>query len=249
MPSNYSIKYCVDIVMCIDATGSMGPLLDTVKNNALRFYDDLMATMKAQDKTVHQVRVKVIAFRDYLADGENAMLDSDFFTLPEQAPAFERLVRGIQADGGGDDPEDGLEALAFAMKSDWTKGAHKRRQIIIVWTDEATHPIGFGSNPENGRNLTSMCGIPWEQVQRNAARYPQKLPRDFDQLTDWWGDEDVPGIMDNEAKRLLLYTPDKKYWTTISKSWNNVLQFHTEAGKGLKEVEYQHILDMIVRTV
>ena len=37
MASNYDFgtkKYCVDIVMCIDATGSMGSLLDTVKANA-----------------------------------------------------------------------------------------------------------------------------------------------------------------------------------------------------------------------
>lgn len=31
------LKYNVDIVMCIDCTGSMGDLLDTVKNNALKF--------------------------------------------------------------------------------------------------------------------------------------------------------------------------------------------------------------------
>ena len=35
MGSNYSLKYNVDIAMCIDATGSMGGLLNTVKSNAL----------------------------------------------------------------------------------------------------------------------------------------------------------------------------------------------------------------------
>lgn len=36
--------------MCIDCTGSMGDLLDTVKNNALKFYPDLRidATRKAR---------------------------------------------------------------------------------------------------------------------------------------------------------------------------------------------------------
>ena len=37
MASNYSLKYNVDIVMCIDATGSMNGILDTVKSNALNF--------------------------------------------------------------------------------------------------------------------------------------------------------------------------------------------------------------------
>ena len=31
-------EYCVDIVMCIDATGSMAPILDEVKRNAISFY-------------------------------------------------------------------------------------------------------------------------------------------------------------------------------------------------------------------
>ena len=38
MGSNYSLKYDVDIVMCIDATGSMTGILDTVKRNALNFF-------------------------------------------------------------------------------------------------------------------------------------------------------------------------------------------------------------------
>jgi hypothetical protein len=32
------LKYAVDIVFCIDVTGSMTPIIDQVKNNALRFY-------------------------------------------------------------------------------------------------------------------------------------------------------------------------------------------------------------------
>ena len=31
-------EYCVDIVMCFDATGSMSPIIDEVKENAMSFY-------------------------------------------------------------------------------------------------------------------------------------------------------------------------------------------------------------------
>ena len=249
MPSNYSMKYCVDIVMVIDATGSMGPLLDTVKNNALTFYNDLMRAMNDHKKTVHEVRVRLIAFRDYLADGKDAMLASDFFTLPRDAAAFEKIVKSITPFGGGDDPEDGLKALAYAIRSNWTTEGYKRRNVIIVWTDEGTHALGFGKNPENGRDLVKMCGIPWEQVQQNAKGYPSQMARDFDELTDWWGDEDLPGLIDNNAKRLIIYAPAEKYWSTISDSWNNVIHHQAEAGKGLEEIEYQEILDAIVGSV
>ena len=103
MGSNYSLKYDVDIVMCIDATGSMTGILDTVKRNALNFYEDLHKAMQEKGKQVNSLRIKVIAFRDYLADGNNAMLATDFYPMPEKQGEFNALVNSLVADGGGDD--------------------------------------------------------------------------------------------------------------------------------------------------
>ena len=228
MGSNFKIEYNVDIVMCIDATGSMGHLLDTVKNNALRFYRDLTTAMDEKGKPINELRVRVIAFRDYLADGNDAMLATDFFLLPEADRDFEALLSGIRPFGGGDDPEDGLEALAYAIKSKWTTGGNKRRHIIIVWSDDATHALGFGAS---------------------APNYPRKMARDFDELTEWWGDTSQTGIMDNNAKRLLIYAPNKEYWSTISETWDNVIHYESEAGRGLEGVEYQDILGAIANSI
>ena len=41
MAANYDITYNVDMVFVIDTTGSMRPVLDLVKNNALNFYNDV----------------------------------------------------------------------------------------------------------------------------------------------------------------------------------------------------------------
>lgn len=38
--------YNVDIVMCIDATGSMGPIIEEVKTNALSFYQKFVEAME-----------------------------------------------------------------------------------------------------------------------------------------------------------------------------------------------------------
>lgn len=228
MGSNYSLKYNVDIVMCMDATGSMGSLLNTVKANALSFYSDLTGAMGKKAKHIDELRVRIIAFRDYLEDGENAMLATDFYSLPDDTAEFERLVKSIEPFGGGDEPEDGLEALAYAMKSKWTTGGNKRRHIIILWSDDGTHALGFGKRAEN---------------------YPPKMARDFEELTEWWGDANQPGLMDNNAKRLLIYAPEKKYWSTISDSWDNVIHFPSEAGKGLQGLEYEEILDAIANSI
>ena len=72
------------------------------------------------------------------------MLTTRFFNLPEEADLLKNLIGQITAMGGGDDPEDGLEALAFAMRSDWDKEGMKKRHVIVVWSDAATHPLGYG---------------------------------------------------------------------------------------------------------
>ena len=230
MGSNMSTKvtYNVDLVFCIDATASMGDLINVVKVNAINLYQDIIQTMAQKQKVINKIRVKVIAFRDYIYDRENAMLTTRFFNLPEEADLLKNLIGQITAMGGGDDPEDGLEALAFAMRSDWDKEGMKKRHVIVVWSDAATHPLSYG---------------------REAANYPQQMPKTFGELTAWWGSKQCPGYMNNQAKRLLLFTPDKEGWKTISDTWDNVIHFPSEAGKGLQNVDYKTIIDAIANTI
>ena len=116
----YSILgYSIDIVFVIDASSSMKPLLDTVKNTVLGFWHDLKDEMEARVKPVTKIRARVITFRDYSHDKEDAMMVTDFFELPGQFGKFFQCISSIQARGGSGGPEDGLEALAYAMKSKW----------------------------------------------------------------------------------------------------------------------------------
>ena len=75
MASNYrNLTYNVDMVFCIDCTGSMENIIDIVKRNALNFYHDVTSVMEKKNKHITQLRVRVVAFRDYLADGADAMM-------------------------------------------------------------------------------------------------------------------------------------------------------------------------------
>ena len=127
-------SYSVDIVMCIDATGSMSHILNEVKANALSFYQKFVDAMEEADKGVDQLRIKGIAFRDYGYD-DQPMVESKFFVLPEQGEEFKAFVEGIEAKGGGDTPENALEALTLALKSDWTTEGSKRRHAVLMFTD------------------------------------------------------------------------------------------------------------------
>ena len=228
MGSNYKITYCVDIVFCIDVTNSMDHLLKTVKENALRFYDDFRRIMDSNRKVVSELRVRIIAFRDYYYDGEQAMLATDFLTLPDQIEDFKDCLDCLEASGGGDDEEDGLEALAYAMKSKWNMKGSKRRHLIVVWSDDGTHDLGFG---------------------KSAANYPANMPADFNELTRWWGTQSSPGVMDNASKRMIIFAPDKRSWNTITDNWDNVAHFESEAGMGLSDQDYEEILSKIGESI
>lgn len=222
------MTYNVDIVFCIDATGSMTDLIDLVKNNAVRFYYDLKEVMDKKSKVIDSLRVKVIAYRDYIEDKEDAMLTTDFFCLPQDIDEFRDTVNSITAFGGGDEPEDGLEALGFAIRSKWQEEGTKRRQIIVVWSDASTHPLGYA---------------------RSEPNYPQKMAKDFNELTRWWGDRQNEGYVKYNAKRLILFTPDVPGWSDITKTWDNVIHYMSEAGKGLEEVSYKQIIDAITNSI
>ena len=226
--NEFKITYNVDMVFCIDATGSMGNIIGMVKENALKFYQDVTEKMAKKSKIINKLRVRIIAFRDYIADKNDAMLVTEFFQLPEDTEDFEKCVRGIKAFGGGDDPEDGLEALAYAIKSKWDDEGNKKRQVIVVWTDAATHELGYGSLEEN---------------------YPKKMAKDFNELTAWWGDKQNNGFINQSAKRLLLFAPDSEYWKTIIDNWDNVIHVPSIAGKGLKEFDYEQVIDSIANTI
>lgn len=221
------LKYNVDIVMCIDCTGSMGDLLDTVKNNALKFYPDLRARCDEKGKEISELRIRAIAFRDFAVDGNGSVEDTGFLNIPESETEFKNFVSNLRPSGGGDEPENGLEALAMAIDSDWTTGGDKRRHVVVVWSDASTHPLGVGKeNPQ----------------------YPANMPVDFDELTDWWEDEQS-GKMRKFAKRLVIFAPDASAWTEIGMNWSNTIHHPAKAGAGLEDVDYETILSTIVKSI
>jgi hypothetical protein len=220
------LSYAVDIVFCIDVTGSMNPIIDAVKANALGFYDDVQTNLTAKGKSVTQLRVRVVAFRDFEADAEAALEESPFYTLPNQRNDFSSFVNGLVAQGGGDAPESGLEAVALAIRSPWTTAGDRRRQVIVVWTDQPAHQLDRSVLP---------------------ADVAARVPADFSALTDVW--EDEQGVMGSSSKRLILFAPDGPGWSDISAVWENVVHHPSQAGGGLSEVDYGTIIDSIGNSV
>ena len=225
-PAPRGLSYAVDIVFCVDVTGSMTPILDQVKANALRFYSDVQSNLTAKGKAIDELRVRVVAFRDIVADGEAALQESPFFELPAEETGFSGFVNGLVAEGGGDPPESGLEAVALAMTSPWTTRGDRRRQVIVVWTDQPAHPLDASALP---------------------PAFAGRVPADFSALTDLW--EDPQGPLGSSSKRLILFAPDGPGWSDISGVWENVVHHPSQAGNGLSDIDYGTIIDSIGNSV
>ncbi|MFC9605932.1 vWA domain-containing protein [Streptomyces niveus] len=226
-----NLQYAVDIVLCIDATASMFPVLDTVKSSSLGFHSRLNDVMAKKGKAISQLRLKVIAFRDFGDDADSAIEQTGFLHLPSQEAEFERFVSGIDASGGGDIPESGLEALALAVNSPWETGLDRRRHVIVMFTDAPAHPLGT--------------------VGTNAQNYPASIPRNIDDLFEQWGyARSQSAVMEQSAKRLVLFAPDETPWSEpIAEEWDLTLHFASKAGDGLEEFEMDEIIETIANSL
>jgi hypothetical protein len=130
-------RLTVEVVMCMDISGSMSSEISMVKNNALSFYDQFKEMCDAQGIDLEGLYSQVITYSDINVDAERALSVSDTYNLTkeEQREAFKAYVDDIYLAGGGDIPESGLEALMAAFKHDWGVDDGYHRQVVILWTD------------------------------------------------------------------------------------------------------------------
>lgn len=234
------IGYKLDIVFVIDATGSMGPIMTEVKQNALVLGDKIKDGLDAAGKSVSEMRVKIIDFADFANEGEDAINQTEFFPLPDQKTQFEAAVNNIEYQlRGGDVPENGLEALYAAICSDWVKlkKGEKGRHIIVVMTDAV---------PLHLRERDGSMGYPTEE-----------FPTDLAALESIWSESDEDGQssstdLNPKAKRLILFVPKGKdsaghTWEDVA-SWQQTVCHYINPAEGLGDISFNEIVDEIVRS-
>ena len=137
------IKTQADIVFCIDATGSMQPCIDGVKQGIGALVEGLKTTANVD------YRLRLVGFRDK----HDPTAAHEPWTLTEFTPDAEDFLGrlgDLQAFGGGDAPESSLDALYLAIHSDWRRrGTYK---CVVLLTDEDAHPTLHSSTysrPDN----------------------------------------------------------------------------------------------------
>ena len=148
----------VDIVFVMDVTASMQPYIDAIKRNMIVFARDLATANR-------DYRLGLVTFEDYVVskypDCNCAYRDH----LTSNVNTFISWVGSLHAGGGGDIPEDQLDALAYAASLPFRPNAEA---ILILITDAPCHVAGDGpdrsgdeaylEHTKPGANVTDLTG-------------------------------------------------------------------------------------------
>lgn len=216
-------KRCVDVVFCIDGTGSMYPCIDSVKNNARRFYSDFAKAMTTNGSEIDMMRIKVIVFRDYKSDGQSSMVQSPFFELPNDESDFSDFLSGVTACGGCAEDANGLEALYFAMNSDFVTGT-KDRQVIVLFADTSAIPLG---------------------KRKGYAGYPPRMVDDKGLLETWLCTQKYSSKLREKNKRLVMFAPKGSNYEKMQQNYNRSVFIPVEMHRGLDDISFDDIIKII----
>ena len=222
---NPSCGYNVDLVICLDAGSSMCPVIDTLRKNAHLMFDRIIDGMEEDEKEASQIRVKVIAFRDF-GGSEKPIEESRFFTLPDDTDLFCEFLNRIEPSGAPHAPRAALEALSLALGSDFTRGGVFRRHLVLMFSDGEVQPLGCRAECEG---------------------YPVGIPQSLDGLRARWEgtDPDFVSAYQRNAGRLITFAPNEEPWSAIDE-WNRCWHVYSTVGEGLSGLSFEEIVNLIV---
>ena len=113
----------VELVFALDTTGSMGGLIDGAKRKIWFIVDEVMKA-----KIQPEVKVGLVAYRD-----KSDAYVTKVTPLSDDLDAVYKDLMSLQADGGGDTPEDVELALHHALtKIQWSEGKDVLKIVFLV---------------------------------------------------------------------------------------------------------------------
>ncbi len=127
----------LDVVFVFDSTGSMGGVIAEAKVR-------IRQLMTLVHTYVPEARLGLVTYRDLR---EFDPVDYEYTVkakqLSKDVTPLEAFLRGVDAYGGGDQPEAIYEALETAMHLNWNQGSTK---VIILFGDAPPRPENDGLN-------------------------------------------------------------------------------------------------------
>lgn len=207
------VKGVADIVFLVDTTGSMKPCIDQLKKSIAQFCQKLSSGNQAVDW-----RARVVGFRDREADGSQWIVGTDH-TFVSTASELEDQLNVLSAEGGGDDPESGLDALwVVAHDTQWRQLGYAHRVIVVLTDQPPKNPMHPATVPSGQANdVLAVC----EYLATNRIKVLVWAPY----CEEW----DLVG--------------------KIPRSQFNDVAKDTDTYEGLRNVQFPEVYETIARTV
>lgn len=129
------MSHHIDIVLCVQGSASMLPVIEELKANAKSFHADFRKAMDDIYIPFTSLRLKTIIIGDLKCGIK--MESTPFLKLPDEIDDYAAFINTLLLPVMEDEPVSSLEALIAAMKSDWlhVEPSERSRQIIILLTD------------------------------------------------------------------------------------------------------------------
>lgn len=182
--SRNKVKGVADICFLIDATGSMQPCIDDIKNNIQTFIDTLAETNANGGVMLDDWRACVCGYRDFVYEptkGREAMVMNNF---TRDSEVLRNQLANLKAEGGGDEPESLLDALytvvnrgktgrGDALQDDKWRYASDAARCIIVVTDASFHPTMAADGVAPGATIDDIIQLLQQERIRLSIFAPE----------------------------------------------------------------------------
>jgi len=176
-------KPAVEVVFCLDTTGSMSGLIEGAKLKIWSICNQIL-----YGRPMPNLKVGLVAFRD---KGDEYV--TKVFDLREDLDEVYADVRTFAANGGGDTPEAVNQALDDAVnKINWSADRKTLKFIFLVgdapphmdYTDDVKYPVTCQRAVEKGITINAIqCGTDaectkyWKDISTKAAGSYAAIPQ------------------------------------------------------------------------
>jgi Mg-chelatase subunit ChlD len=202
----------VEVVFCIDTTGSMGGLLKGAQQKIWSICNQV-----AGGKPTPTLRVGLVAYRDKGDEYVTKVTD-----LSRDLDAVQQELMALEAKGGGDIPESVNQALDEAVnRISWSREKKTLKIIFLVgdaephmdYTDDVKYPVTCKKAAEMGILINAVqCGVDnkckaaWQDIAKRAGGEYVAIPQAGGvRVVDTPQDERLAGIVGELMDTALIY--------------------------------------------
>ena len=176
---NYG-KMRIDILIILDTTNSMGKYLKTIRNELKNIKRKI-----EENCPLAVIYMGFIGYKDF-SDLElgDEYTDIDFTVNIDDL--YEQ-IKDLEADGGGDIPEDLAGGFELALKKDWGSG----QKLAILVTDAPCHGTDFHDLDQNKKDYKDNYPKGFYKAEEGEEVYEDFKRRDINELVKELAKRDI----------------------------------------------------------